>query len=215
MKFKFLCILIIVSVILGCTKSQIKVKDSLKELPHANQYSTATILPINQKDKKFAERLQEELKEDHQYLKFIPGDKFREALFPWFEANTAPKTIEELSALLSKTLVKKRIESLGVELLIYVRGYTIEYDEYTEEGILCVYSDAKRLTHIWTTLWDLKEIVRVGDTDISFEGTVIGYVGMIPPFFIINPGLTEGSACRETAKRISNCLKGKGSQTDK
>jgi len=91
MKYKFLCILIIVSVIFGCTKSQIK--DSLKAHSLADQYTTAAILPINLKGKEFAECVQEELKEDLQYLKFFPGNKFREAMFPWFEPNTAPRNI--------------------------------------------------------------------------------------------------------------------------
>ena len=212
MKYKFLCILIIVSVIFGCTKSQIK--DSLKAHSLADQYTTAAILPINLKGKEFAECVQEELKEDLQYLKFVPGDKFREALFPWFEPNTAPRNIEELSALLSKTLVKKRIESLGVELLIYVHGSTETYDETfgAEPGIGFLYH-AERTTNIWTTVWDLKEIVRVGDTDIYFEGKVYAGIIAIVPFAVL--AFTESSACKETAKRISNCLTGEVSPTDK
>jgi hypothetical protein len=212
MKYKFLCILLILSVICGCTKSQIK--NSLKTHPPANQYSTATIFPINLESKEFAECVQEELKEDLQYLKFIPGDKFREALFPWFEPNTAPKNIEELSALLTKPLVKKRIESLGVEILIYVHGYTRTHDEqfdgYPYVGGL--YS-AERETHILTTVWDLKETARVGDTDISFKGKVVA--GIVAIFPIINPVFSENKACSETAMRISNCLTGKDSSTDK
>ncbi len=212
MKYKFLCILSILSVIFGCTKSQIK--DSLKARSPANQYTTATIIPINLENQAFAECVQEELKEDLQYLKFIPGDKFREAMFPWFEPNTAPQNIEELSALLRKTLVQKRIESLGVEILIYVYGYTKTYDESfgAEPYIGALYS-AERKTHIWTTVWDLKEIVRVGDTDISFQGTVYGGIAVIVPFAIL--AFTESNACKETAKRISNCLTGKVSPTDK
>lgn len=213
MKYKFLCILIIVSVIFGCTKSQIK--DSLKAHSRANQYTTATIFPINPKDKEFAECLQEKLKDDLQYLKFFPGDKFREALFPWFEANTAPKNIEELSALLSKTLVQKRIESLGVELLIYVSGYTKVTEVGEDSNQLGVLVSAKRETRILVTVWDLNEIVRVGDTDISFKGTAAGGFGIIPPFIYIWPAFTESSACKETAKRISNCLTGKVSPTNK
>ena len=179
MKYNFFCIFLIVSVILGCTKSQIK--DSLKEHSRANQYTTATVFPINLESKEFAECVQEELKEDLQYLKFVSGDKFREAMFPWFEPNTDPQNIEELSALLRKTLVQKRIESLGVEILIYVHGYTKTYDESfgAEPGLGFLYS-AERETHIWITLWDLKEIVRVGDTDISFKGTAGGGITIIP-----------------------------------
>lgn len=213
MKHKILFTILIISVILGCTKSQIK--DSLKELPHANQYTTATIFPVNLQDNKFAECLQEKLKHDLQYLKFLQGDKFREAMFPWFEPNTAPKNIEELSALLTKPLVKKRIETLGVELLIYVSGYTKETEVVQGADMIAAGFSAKRETRILVTVWDLNEIVRVGDTDISFKGTVVGGFGLIPPFIYIWPAFTESKACSETAKRISNCLKGKDLTTDK
>ena len=213
MKNKFLCILIIVSVIFGCTRSEIK--DSLKAGSPANQYATATIFPINPEDKEFAECVQEKLKEKLQYLKFIPEDKFREAMFPWFEPNTAPKEIEELSDLLSKALVRKRIESLGVELLVYVHGYSKMNDEGAYNILLSMGYYGERETHIWTTVWDLKEIVRVGDTDISFKGSAGGGIFIVPPFVYIIPAFTETSACGETAERISNCLKGKVSNTDK
>ena len=213
MKFKLLCIIFIVSFMFGCTKSQIK--DSLNADSHENLYTTVTIFPINMTDKQFAECVQENLKKDLQYLKFFPGDKFREAMFPWFEPNTAPKNIEELSALLTKPLVKKRIEGLGVELLIYVSGYTKE-TEVTQSGdMLGAVFSAKRETRILITVWDLSEIVRVGDTDISFKGTIVGGFGIIPPFIYIWPAFTETKACKETAKRISNCLTGKASSKDK
>jgi hypothetical protein len=211
MKYKLLYILLLLSVIFGCTKSQIK--NSLKPHPLANQYTVATIFPINLESKKFAECIQEEIKEDLQYLKFVSGERFREALFPWFESNTAPQNIEELSALLSKTLVQKCIESLGVELLIYVIGYTRSRGESTSGSMIGLVVSAERETHIWTTVWDLKEIVRVGDTDISFKGPIGGGIIGIVPFVVL--AFTESSACNETAKRISNCLTGKDSITDK
>jgi hypothetical protein len=213
MKFKLLCILLFFSIILGCTKSQIK--DSLKANSRANQYTTVTILPINLTDKEFAECVQKKLKQDLQYLKFLQGDKFREAMFPWFEPNTAPKNIKELSSLLSKTLVKKRIDSLGVELLIYVSGYTKEDVSFAEIPYLFLGGIGKRETRILVTVWDLNEIGRVGDTDISSKGSVVGGIGIIPPFIYIWPAFTEGKTCSEAAKRISNCLKRKDLNTDR
>jgi hypothetical protein len=218
MKYKFFSILIIVSVIFGCTKLQIK--DSLKAHSLSNQYTTAVIFPSYLKDKEFAECVQKELIEDIPNLKFIPEDKFRDALFPWFEPNTAPKSIEELSALVSKTLVKKRIENLGVEFLIFVHGRTEqkEYDGFLLHmigygyGGSYGYLSAERGTHIITTVWDLKESVSIGDTDIYSKGKV-RWLGLILPVPI--PAFTESEACSETAKRISNCLTGKGSPTDK
>ena len=213
MKYKFLCLIVIITIIFGCgTKSQII--DSLKPHSRSNQYTTAAILSDNPKGNQFANCVQKKLESDFQYLKFIPGDKFREALFPWFEPNTAPKNIEGLSTLLTKPLVKKQIESLGGELLIYMHGYTKEYDT-SVHNFLAVGGSSKRKTDIQTTLWDLKEINRLGDLDISFEGVVGGGITIIPPFVYIIPAFTETNVCKETVKRISNCLRGKASSTDK
>lgn len=59
---------------------------------------------------------------------------------------------------------------------------------------------------------DLRESVSIGDTDIHVKGKV-GWLGLIIPVPI--PAITESEACSETAKRIPNCLTGKGSQKDK
>ena len=95
-----------------------------------------------------------------------------------------------------------------------MHGYTKTYDEtFGAEPYIGALYTAERETHIWTTVWDLKEIVRIGDTDISFKGTVYGGIVVIVPFAVL--AFTESSACKETAKRISNCLTGKVSPTDK
>jgi hypothetical protein len=194
-------------------KSQIK--DSLKTHSPVNQYTTVTLLTINSDSKTYTECLEEELKDNLKYLKFFPGDKFREVMFPWFEPNTAPMYTGELSALLRKTFIKNRIESLGVELLIYLNAYTEKIDEGCGGfPLLFLICGDERETHIRTTVWDLKEIVRVGDTNISFKGKEAFILTWLPPFLIPFPTFTERNACKETAKRISNCFKGKVSGTD-
>lgn len=212
MKFKLLCILLFFSIMLGCTKSQIK--DSLKADSRANKYTTLAILSNSLKDKKFAECVEKELIKNTSNLKIIPEVKFRDAMFPWFERKTAPKNLEELLAILSKTLIKNRIKNLGVELLIYVHGHTKTFDE---GGIPYYYGSlyiAKRETNIWTTVWDLNKMDRAGDTDISVKGIIVaGDICWFP--YIIHPVFSESYACNETAKRISNYLKGKSQVTDK
>jgi hypothetical protein len=179
----------------GCMKSQIS--DSLVVQANEKQFSMATVLAVESK------------------LKFISGEKFRDTFYPWFEPNTAPDGIAELSAILSKTLVRKRIEALGIELLIYVHGDThqsVLHGDVGGYGVAVGYAAAERETHISTTVWDLRKMALVGDTDVHFQGTVhIPVIGI--PFVI--PAFTESSACSETTKRISNCLTGEVSHKDK
>jgi hypothetical protein len=198
----------------GCMKSQ--TKDSLMVKTHENQFSVATVLSIDVEDNYFAECVQRGLKKYFSKITFIPGDRFREALYPWFEPRTAPKEISKLSALLSKPLIREQIEALGVELLIYVHGDT-DQGNFTGFGggsgqIVWGYSSSERKTNMWTTLWNLKEKSRIGDTEVNFQGTVhVPWLG-IP---IVIPAFTESSACSETVKRISNCLTGKDSHKEK
>lgn len=198
----------------GCMKSQ--TKDSLMVQTHENQFSVASVLSVDFEDNYFAECVQRGLKKDFSKITFIPGERFREALYPWFEPRTAPKEVSKLSALLSKPLIREQIEALGVELLIYVHGDTYQ-GNFTGFGggsgqIVVGYSASERKTHMWTTVWNLKEKSRIGDTEVNFQGTVhLPWLG-IP---ILIPALTESSACDETIKRISNCLTGKGSYKEK
>jgi len=197
----------------GCMKSQIK--ESLMVQTHEQQFSAATVLAVDFEDKGFAECVQWRLKKKLPKIEFIRGNTFRDALFPWFEPKTAPRDIAELSAILGKTPVQERMEAIGVELLIYVHGDTNQHGFsgfHGGYGAAAGYYSAKRATHIWTTVWDLKGNVRVGDTDVNFQGTVHMPILGLP---IIIPVFTESSACNETSKRISNCLKGEGSHKNK
>jgi hypothetical protein len=213
MKYTIVFICFFSILLFGCMKSQ--TKDSLMVQTHEQHFSVATVLADDFEDKRFAECVQWDLKNEFPKIKFIPGDSFRDALFPWFEPNTAPREKGELSAILNKTLVRERIEAIGVELLIYVHGDTNQgrfSGSHGGYGAAAGYYSAKRQTHIWTTVWDLKDNVRVGDTDVDFQGTVhIPILG----FPILIPVFTESSACNETSKRISNCLKGEVSHKKK
>jgi hypothetical protein len=196
----------------GCMKSQIS--DSLTTKFHGYKPTTITILSNNLEDKNLAKCLQRELKEDLPNLKVIPEDQFRNALFPWFEYRTAPKDATELSALLEKTLVRKHIEKLGVEILVYVHGVTIRSQldgpgfcggGYGGAGCLG-YLSAERETYLATTVLNLTDATTIGSTDVRFHGKLRMPMLIIP---IPIPAFTQGAACSETAKLISDCLKNK------
>jgi hypothetical protein len=216
-KINILILAIIIS-LFGCMKSQIE--DSLITSSHLYQATTITILPKNPDDKHFAECLQKELKKDLPNLKVIPEYRFRDALFPWFEYRTAPKDAKELSATLNKPSIRSHLESIGVEILVYVHGETSQSNlegpgfcggGYGAAGCLG-YVEAGRETHIATTIWNLKERISLGNTDIHFQGKVRVPMLIIP---IPIPAFTEGSACSETAMRISDRLKNNNPLEDK
>ena len=211
-------ILAIIISLFSCMKSQIE--DSLITSSHLYQATTITILSKNPDDNDFAECLQKELKKDLPNLTVIHEDRFRDALFPWFEYRTAPKDAKELSVTLKKSFIRSQLESIGVEILVYVHGETSQSNldgpgfcggGYGGAGCLG-YVSADRETHIATTIWNLKEGISLGNTDIHFQGKLRMPMLIIP---IPIPAFTEGAACSETAMRISDRLKNNNPLEDK
>ena len=179
MKNTIILISAVIIFLFGCTKLQ--VKGSLDERSYANHYPLVTVYPIENRDKKFTRCLQRRLNKNLPNLKFIHQDKFREALFPWFEPNSSPKDIEELSKLLRDDLIRNRLEDVGVELLIFTHGVTThsEYDGLMitaagpGAGAFLGYTSTERDTHISTSIWYLKEGVSIGSTDIHVKGNLL------------------------------------------
>jgi len=204
--------------LIGCTNSQFK--DSLVEPAYSNQPIIVTLLPMNQAEKEFAECVQTELEKNIPALKFIPGDKFRDALFPWFEPNTFPKNIEDLTSTMHQPLVVNRIQSIGIRVVIFVGGYSWKgkFDgPFMVAGGFGAggafgYISSDRKTEIKAVLWDLGKIVSLGEVEVEKSGS-FKWIGLILPIPI--PDVTESEACRETAERISNCLKCADSHSDK
>ena len=212
MKKHGLFILFIVLVNYGCTTS--KITDTLNVQLSENRYPVVTVISINLQDRKFSNCLEKRLSEYIVDLKVVPEDEFRDALFPWFERNTAPKEISDLTDLLKNALVRRRIEGLNIDFLIYVRGHTTQ-SELDGPFIASAvgYLSAERETHMSIVVWDLEEACSVGDADIITEGRVsLIAIGII---FIPIPAFTETKACIETAKRIDSCITDKGLRTEK
>ena len=209
MKTILLFIMLVASVFLGCTKSQIK--DTLNVQDHSIGQPVITLFSVNSESDKFAKCLQRQLSLYVLDIKYVSKEKFQDALFPWFEYNTAPKEISEYNDLLRNALVRRRIEELKIDFLIYVQGVTTQSEfqgpmlELSPGAI--GYQSRDRETHITTTIWNLNKAVALGDSIISVEGKVRVFAFSICIMPI--PAFTESEACDETAKRISNCLKGK------
>ena len=208
--------MIMIIVLAGCAKTQIN--DSLVEISHINQPATATVLSANVKDKSFAECVQKELENYIPILKFIPEDKFREALFPWFEPSTSPQSIEGLGSMMNNLLVQDRIRSIGIRFVIFVAGHESKGKfggpffaggGYGAVGALG-YTSSDRKSEISAVIWDIKEMASLGDVQVEKSGS-FKWIGLILPIPI--PDSTRSGACSEAAKRISNCLTGKTART--
>ncbi|MGR8918484.1 MAG: hypothetical protein ACU85V_02605 [Gammaproteobacteria bacterium] len=62
-------------------------------------------------------------------LEVIGEREFVDALYPWFEAATAPSDVAMLKPLLENAGVRRRFDELGVKYLVWIQGRTETVDE--------------------------------------------------------------------------------------
>ncbi|MEM7468817.1 MAG: hypothetical protein AAF387_18265 [Pseudomonadota bacterium] len=57
-------------------------------------------------------------------LSVIPEQEFVNALYPWFEASTAPMDISGLDRLLENQVVAQKLDALNLRYFIWINGFT-------------------------------------------------------------------------------------------
>ena len=149
--------------------------------------------------------------------RIIPAREFRNALFPFFEPETAPKSAWELSMVLGKSKVQERIEKLGVRYLVIASGqtssgpfggpFTCVGGTYPACGGVAT---ADKSTNLAALIWDLQNIEHQQSTDISAvgENVLIGFILPIP--IIAN---TKKKACSLMAEEVSSFIKNENLDT--
>lgn len=152
------------------------------------------------------------IKEIHSQQGITSAQHFRDSLFPFFEPATAPKTVQDLSSLLEKPAVRKRIDSLEVRYVITIAGNT----SVSEGGgpFFCGggmggggcfgYASAEETTDLFAAIWDLKNPENSQTTEATAGGKNVLLGLILPlPFFAD----TEGKACKKIAQHIVTFLK--------
>ena len=198
-------VLLLVIVQLGCVKSNVDV--SLEKFKCEDGGKGITVLAGEPEDYHFAECIQERLEDDLENVFFVQDDKFRDSLFPWFDPKTQPSSESKLGALLAKTMVKERIDALGIDLLIYVNGYTFNREEYGwggGHGAAVIFGGLSRHSSISISIWNLKDADHLGDLEAESKGTA--HYGLLGVFPYLIPARTESACCREIATFFSNWL---------
>lgn len=135
---------------------------------------------------------------------------FQDALFPWFEAANAPKTVEQLNSLLARPIVRDRIASLGVRYLLVIAS-AARSDGFP--GIICGagYGGGGCLGVLWddkthraqAVIWDLEKGTQSGTLVATSSGRSVGLAFGIPVLFIAG---TEASACEALAAELIRLL---------
>lgn len=149
------------------------------------------------------------------HLEFVSSVDFQNALFPWFEASTAPRTTEELALLLNEAKIQERIESMNVRYVIVVSGRTTKTDP--EGPIIGGVSPAgggfigftkwNKDTHISAIVWDLGEVRKAETLEVNVAGTAVVIAFGLP--LPIIPA-TETEACNLLGNRLAKLLADNG-----
>ena len=145
--------------------------------------------------------------------RIIPARQFRNALFPFFEPGTAPKSAWELSMVLGKSEVQERINKLGVRYLVVASGRT--RSSSAEGAMVCPWgcygvATIDKLTHLAVLIWDLQNIKDRESLDVAATGKTVVPAFILPIPFIAN---TKRKACNLMAEEVSSFIKNENLDT--
>lgn len=72
----------------------------------------------------FIECVGEKISNETANLSVIPEQDFVDALYPWFEASTAPMDVAGLDSLINNKAVAEKFDALNLRFFIWINGFT-------------------------------------------------------------------------------------------
>ena len=144
----------------------------------------------------------------------LPEQQFINDFFPWFEPENAPDTEEKLLALLKKPVVAKKIDSLNLSYLIWVRGSTELHDDKLAlacSGAGCVgFGSWQNTSNYEAIIWNLESLIddnqslEVGRISTDASGT-----SYLPAIIVPIPVIArvQANACQGMGKELSSFFK--------
>lgn len=158
-------------------------------------------------EKSFTECIANALSSGSKPIRLIPGKKFKDELYPWFEPRTAPTSAKELGTLFAQPGVQDRIEKSRIRYLAWIDGDTTT----TNKGgsLSCAISTFgggcfgmsywEQDASYEASIWDLKNLTAAGKISADANGTsyVAGFIIPIP--IVARPG---NAACKSLASQL-------------
>ncbi|HXV09195.1 MAG TPA: hypothetical protein VD839_00175 [Burkholderiales bacterium] len=159
--------------------------------------------------------MEDGLREGAPTLRFIESERFRDALFPWFEPSVQqPATPEAWAKRLSEPAISDNAVQIGATYVLFIGGHT---ENGPMNGSLSCgggpgamgcfgFTTGARLTKMRVTLVDLARKELVGDVEVSESGS-FSWLGVVLPIPIISA--TEADACRRALDNVLGLLDGR------
>ena len=161
----------------------------------------------NKTENDFMDCLNRSLSKKQDQFNVISTTEFQNIFYPWFEPSTAPQNIEELPKLLSKQIIKDKLDELEIKYLVKVTGET--KTNASSGALSCAAGPGGGgcFGFAWwddtssyeASVWDLSQETSVGNLSASVSGTSV-----IPAIVIPIPILarTQSNACEGLTQQI-------------
>ena len=186
------------------TETALQADESLVILGRANYSEMET-------EESFTQCIATALSRGSTALNLIPEDTFKDQLYPWFEAVTAPTSADQLAHLFTHPGVTEQIEAANVRFLVWIDGNTITTDQ--GGGITCSISVAgggcfgmsywEEDASYEASIWDLKTLSSAGEILADANGTSYLAGLVIPIPILARPG---SEACKVLAAQLKHFL---------
>ena len=140
-------------------------------------------------------------------INVLSEQRFVDAIYPWFEPRTAPKSLARLKRLMSAESIQQRVEELSIRYLVWLDGSTQTMDQ--SGSMSCAigpggggcfgFTQWNKLSVYEATVWDIHELIERGKVRVDSEGTsyVIGAVAPIP---LLTP--VKSDACTSMGNQL-------------
>ena len=146
-------------------------------------------------------------------FKIYGEQQFLDAMFPWFEASTAPANAAGLKLLLQRPGVTERLQQIQVRYVVWIDGNTRKTD--SNGSVACAIGPGgggcfgvgwwEKESGYVASVWDLNNATEVGSVSTDVTGTSV-LIGVLLPIPIISP--VRRTACDRLGDQLRSFLAG-------
>ena len=139
----------------------------------------------------------------------LEEEVFIDAIYPWFEPRTAPKSLKRLTRLMEEPMVKKKVASEDIRYLVWLDGTTETQGaagsmscSLTPAGGGCFgFTQWDKESQYEAIVWDLRDLTEKGRVRVDSEGTSY-LIGVVAPIPLISP--VKSDACSGLGKQLAS-----------
>ena len=158
-------------------------------------------------EESFTDCLADILRQGSNPIRLVSEDQFKDDLYPWFEARTAPTNANDLARLFAEAGVQAQIDQSSIRYLAWIEGDTVTVDKggsmscagSTVGGGCFGMSYWEQDASYEASIWDLKNLSASGQISADANGTSY-LAGLVLPIPILaRPG---NAACKGLATQL-------------